>query len=81
MNVGRYAFRKEVSGELLDVRFLVKEKMILGLFELDSQEVMAIAFVFHLPAFLQLGGEVTIEGMVVVGGIENAQVINVDTEM
>ena len=61
--------------------FLVKEKVILGLFELDSQEVMAIAFVFHLPAFLQLGGKVTIKRMIVVGGIENAQVINIDTEM
>ena len=49
MNVGRYAFRKEVGGELLDVCLLVKEKMILGLFELDSQEVMTIAFVFHFP--------------------------------
>ena len=81
MNVGRYALRKEVGGEFLDVRLLVEKKMILGLFELDSQEVMAIAFVFHLPAFLQLGGKVTIEGMVVVEGIENAQVINIDTEM
>ena len=81
LNGGRYTFREEIGGELLDVRLLVKEKVILGLFELDSQEVMAIAFVFHLPAFLQLGGKVTIKGMVVVGGIENAQVINVDTEM
>ena len=61
MNVGRYAFRKEVGGELLDVRLLVKEKMILGLFELDTQEVMTITLVFHLPAFLQLGGKVTIK--------------------
>ena len=73
--------REEIGGELLDVCFLVKEKVILGLFEFDSQEVMAIAFVSHFPAFLYLGGKVTIKRMVVVESIENAQVINIDTEM
>ena len=81
LNVGGYALRKEVGGEFLDVRLLMEEEMILGLFELDSQEIVAITLVFHLPSFLQLGGEVTIEGMVVDGGVENAQVIDVDTEM
>ena len=35
LNGGRYTFRKEIGGELLDVRFLVKEKVTLGLFELE----------------------------------------------
>ena len=36
-------------------------KMIVGLFKFYPQEIVAVAFVLHFPAILQLGGKVVVK--------------------
>ena len=57
----RYAFGEEISREFVDVRFLMEGKMIVGLFKFYPQEIVAVAFVLHFPAILQLGGKVVVK--------------------